>query len=171
MPGESNSTPAKFGITWAASSGPLLDRIDLHIEVPPVKFQEISAERTGETSAQIRERVITARGRQHERFKGRPRVGCNARMGSRELKQYCALDETALRLIQFAMSDLNLSARLRPHPEGVAHHRRSGRSRRDYVRACFGGDPIPLPRPPDLRLTPAMGKLDSKAENHVQNAR
>ena len=111
MPGESNSTPREIRNYLGRISGPLLDRIDLHIEVPPVKFQEISAERTGEASAQIRERVIAARRRQHERFKGRPRVGCNARMGSRELKQYCALDETSLRLIQFAMTDLNLSAR------------------------------------------------------------
>ncbi len=89
----------------------LLDRIDLHVEVPPVKFREISAERTGESSAAIRQRVVAARRVQQKRFEGRTRVTCNARMGTRELKQFCELDETAKGLIQFAMSDLNLSAR------------------------------------------------------------
>ncbi|RPI98938.1 MAG: ATP-binding protein, partial [Chloroflexi bacterium] len=95
----------------AKISGPLLDRIDLHIEVPPVKFREITSDRTGEPSAQIRERVIAARQRQQQRFKDRPKITCNARMGTRELKQYCALDEPTMELLKFAMSDLNLSAR------------------------------------------------------------
>ncbi|SPE52205.1 conserved hypothetical protein [Verrucomicrobia bacterium] len=111
MPGESRSSPREIQAYLGRISGPLLDRIDLHVEVPPVKFREISAERTGETSAQIRERVVAARRRQQERFKGRPKVNSNARMGSRELKQYCALDETAKGLVQYAMTDLNLSAR------------------------------------------------------------
>ena len=111
MPGESRSSPREIQNYLGRISGPLLDRIDLHIEVPPVKFREISAERTGETSAQIRDRVIAARRRQHERFNGRPRLSCNARMGTRELKQFCALDETARSLIQFAMADFHLSAR------------------------------------------------------------
>ena len=64
MPGESNSTPRGTRNYLGLISEPLPDRIDLHIEVPPVKFQEISTERTGEASAQIRERVITARRRQ-----------------------------------------------------------------------------------------------------------
>jgi magnesium chelatase family protein len=79
--------------------------------VPTVKFREITSERTGESSAQIRSRVVAARQRQHTRFKDRPKVTCNARMGSRELKAYCALDEATLELLKFAMSDLNLSAR------------------------------------------------------------
>jgi magnesium chelatase family protein len=92
-------------------SGPLLDRIDLHIEVPPVKFREITSERTGEMSAQIRERVIAARQRQQERFKEKKKITCNARMGSRELKACCALGEATMELLKFAMADLNLSAR------------------------------------------------------------
>ena len=111
MPAESRCSPREIQNYLGRISGPLLDRIDLHIEVPPVQFREISADRTGETSAQIRERVILARQRQQQRFQGRQRVTCNARMGSRELKLYCALDETAKGLIQFAMSDFNLSAR------------------------------------------------------------
>ena len=92
-------------------SGPLLDRIDLHIEVPPVKFLEISGDRTGETSAEIRSRVVAARQRQHARFADKPKITCNARMGTRELKQFCALDEATKELLQNAMADLNLSAR------------------------------------------------------------
>ena len=111
MPGESRSTPREIQNYLGRISGPLLDRIDLHIEVPAVKFREITAERTGETSAQIRERVVAARRRQQERFKAKPKITCNARMGTRELKQYCAIDESTMELLKFAMSDLNLSAR------------------------------------------------------------
>jgi len=111
MPGESRSTPREIQNYLGRISGPLLDRIDLHIEVPAVQFRDITSEQTGENSAQIRQRVITARQRQQERFKLKPRITCNARMGSRELKQYCAVDETTLELLKFAMADLNLSAR------------------------------------------------------------
>jgi magnesium chelatase family protein len=89
----------------------LLDRIDLHVEVPQVKFRDISAERTGEDSATIRGRVVDARKRQQERFAHKRTITCNARMGPRELKSYCALDEATKELLKFAMADLNLSAR------------------------------------------------------------
>src|SRR5213594_4305685 len=111
MPGESRSSPREIQNYLGRVSGPLLDRIDLHIEVPTVKFREITSERTGEMSAQIRERVVAARQRQQERFKDKPKITCNARMGSRELKSYCALNEATMELLKFAMSDLNLSAR------------------------------------------------------------
>src|SRR5438128_2267056 len=111
MPGESRSTPREIQNYLGRVSGPLLDRIDLHVEVPAVKFREITAERTGEASAQIRERVVAARRRQQERFAGKPRITCNARMATRELKAYCALDAATLELLKFAMSDMNLSAR------------------------------------------------------------
>jgi magnesium chelatase family protein len=111
MPAESRCSPREIQSYLGRISGPLLDRIDLHIEVPQVKFREITAERNGESSAQIRERVVAARRIQQTRFKDKPRITCNARMGSRELKQYCALDETTLDMLKFAMSDLNLSAR------------------------------------------------------------
>jgi len=91
MPGESSSTPRDIQRYLGRISGPLLDRIDLHVEVPAVKFREITSERTGETSAQIRERVIAARQRQQERFKHKPTITRDARMGSREFKQYCPL--------------------------------------------------------------------------------
>ena len=111
MPGESKSSPREIQNYLGRISGPLLDRIDMHIEVPQVKFREMSGAQPGETSAQIRERVIAARERQHARFAGKPKVTCNARMGSRELKQFCELDDTTKDLLKFAMTDLNLSAR------------------------------------------------------------
>jgi magnesium chelatase family protein len=111
MPGASSCSPREIQNYLGRISGPLLDRIDLHIEVPAVPFRDISAERTGESSAAIRERVVAARRRQQERFRDRPRVTCNARMGSRELKAHCALDTSAMDLLKFAMGDLNFSAR------------------------------------------------------------
>jgi magnesium chelatase family protein len=111
MPAESRSTPREIQNYLSRISGPLLDRIDLHVEVPPVKFREITSELTGETSAQIRDRVVAARQRQQERFKRKPKITCNARMGSKELKSYCQLDEPTMELLRFAMADLNLSAR------------------------------------------------------------
>src|SRR3954451_14674741 len=92
MPAESRSTPREIQNYLGRISGPLLDRIDLHVEVPPVKFREISGETTGESSAQIRSRVIAARERQQARFKEKPKITCNARMGTRELKSYCEID-------------------------------------------------------------------------------
>lgn len=111
MPHESRSSPREIQNYLGRISGPLLDRIDLHVEVPAVKFREISSDKTGETSAEIRSRVICARERQQKRFAERKSVTCNARMGTRELKAYCALDAATKELLQFAMTDLNLSAR------------------------------------------------------------
>jgi len=111
MPGESRCSPREIQNYLGRISGPLLDRIDLHIEVPQVQFREITSEQTGEDSACIRDRVVAARRRQQARFKDRPRITCNARMGARELKQCCRLSESTLELLKFAMADLNLSAR------------------------------------------------------------
>ena len=92
-------------------SGPLLDRVDLHVEVPQVKFQEITAKRDGEPSAAIRERIIAARQLQEKRFDGNVRLTCNARIQAREIKQYCQLGDEPKNLLRMAMSELNLSAR------------------------------------------------------------
>ena len=110
MPGESKSSPRDIQNYLGRISGPLLDRIDLHVEVPQVKFRELQAAKPGETSAQIRERVIAARRIQQQRFAGK-RVTCNARMGTRELKEFCALDEAAAELLKHAMTDMGFSAR------------------------------------------------------------
>lgn len=111
MPGESKSSPREIQNYLARISGPLLDRIDLHVEVPAVKFREIAGDRTGETSAQIRERVMAARGIQNRRFAAKPKITCNARLGPKELKEFCALDETTKQLLQHAMAEYSLSAR------------------------------------------------------------
>lgn len=111
MPHESKSSPREIQNYLGRVSGPLLDRIDLHIEVPQVKFREIAGSENGEASATIRERVINARRRQQLRFRDKPKITCNARMGTRELKQFCDLSEPTKELLKFAMTDLNLSAR------------------------------------------------------------
>jgi magnesium chelatase family protein len=111
MPGESRSSPREILSYLGRISGPLLDRIDLHVEVPQVKFQDMSAEQTGEDSATIRRRVVAARQKQQARFAQRRAVSCNARMEPRDLKVHCALDDATRELLKFAMADLNLSAR------------------------------------------------------------
>lgn len=92
-------------------SGPLLDRIDLHIEVPSVKHEQLMKASTGESSAVIRARVEAARKIQRERFASRKGVWCNAQMGPKDLKAHCVLDEESSHLLKYAMHDLKLSAR------------------------------------------------------------
>jgi magnesium chelatase family protein len=92
-------------------SGPLLDRIDIHVEVTPVSFQELSGRSGGDSSERVRERVIDARKIQQTRFESRPGMNCNAQMDSKWLKEYCAIDDTGKRLLATAMERLKLSAR------------------------------------------------------------
>src|ERR1700724_58570 len=92
-------------------SGPLLDRIDLHIEVPAVEYRDVASERAEESSAAIPQRVSRARCVQQKRFRGDAKVNCNARMATRQLKQHCKLGEDSHDLIRVAMNELNLSAR------------------------------------------------------------
>lgn len=110
MPHESRSSPREIQNYLGRISGPLLDRIDLHVEVPAVKFADLSSASPGEPSAAIRERVMLARQRQLRRFRGR-RVSCNARMGTRELKQFVVLEQHTQDTLKNAMTDWNLSAR------------------------------------------------------------
>jgi magnesium chelatase family protein len=92
-------------------SGPLLDRIDLHVEVVPVSFDEMTANRKSETSEQIRERVVRARQIQAERFHDQASVYCNAMMPSNMVKQICEINEAGKALLKTAMERLGLSAR------------------------------------------------------------
>ncbi len=92
-------------------SGPLLDRIDLHVEVTPVAFQELASQQTAEPSVAIRARVIQARKLQTERFKNKTGLHANAQMGSAELKKICSLNDASQHLLKQAMERLNLSAR------------------------------------------------------------
>jgi magnesium chelatase family protein len=91
-------------------SGPLLARIDIHVEVPRVDFEKLADERAGEPSARIRARVTTARERQGKRFE-RSELACNAEMGPGEVRKFCSLDDTGRALVRQAMNQLLLSAR------------------------------------------------------------
>jgi magnesium chelatase family protein len=92
-------------------SGPLLDRIDIHIEVNTVKYKELSDKRLGEPSANIRQRVIAAREIQSKRFKGRKNIFTNADMQAQEIRDFCKIDPTCETLLSNAMTKLGLSAR------------------------------------------------------------
>lgn len=92
-------------------SGPLLDRIDLHVEVTPVPFSELSKQRKSESSSEIRARVIAAREIQHKRFEGRENIFCNAQMKPREQSEFCVLNEAGAAILKTAMEKLGLSAR------------------------------------------------------------
>ena len=92
-------------------SGPLLDRIDLQVEILPVPFDDIASAATGETSEAIRERVVRARQIQAERFANEPGVHCNAQMSSRLLKTHAILSEECLSILRDAMTRLDMSAR------------------------------------------------------------
>ena len=92
-------------------SGPLLDRIDIQIEIVPVPFEKMAEQKPGESSTVIRERVIKARKIQEERFANHPGIYCNAQMESKLLQEYAAPDTQGLQLLRNAMSRLNLSAR------------------------------------------------------------
>ncbi len=91
-------------------SGPLLDRIDIHVEVTPVPFSELSSERPSERSGDVRERVVRARRLQEQRFAGTP-MHCNAQMGTQEVRRICRIDATGQAILQKAMERLGLSAR------------------------------------------------------------
>jgi len=92
-------------------SGPLLDRIDIHVQVPQVDYDKLADDTRGESSASVRKRVAAARTRQEVRLKDLPQASCNADMGPTEVRLFCRLDETGYSLIGAAMRQLNLSAR------------------------------------------------------------
>lgn len=97
-------------------SGPLLDRIDIHIEVPRVEYDKLTSNRLGESSAQIRERVERARERQRQRFTASgdgagPHLQCNGDMGPAEVRRYCEVDDQGKSLLRAAMQQMQMSAR------------------------------------------------------------
>ncbi|MGF1574938.1 MAG: YifB family Mg chelatase-like AAA ATPase [Cyanophyceae cyanobacterium] len=105
-------SPTQRDRYWSKLSGPLLDRIDLHIRVNRLKAEEIVHHQPGETSAQVRGRVIAARQRQLERFQGlEPQIRCNAQMQPAHLRQWCQLDQPSQTLLENAIRKLGLSAR------------------------------------------------------------
>ncbi len=112
---ECQCTPAQIQRYVAKISGPLLDRIDIHVDVPAVRFQELAGDAPSEDSATIRARVIRARERQLARFQSgdgaKQTMFCNAHLTPRALRRYCKLDATSARLLETAMARLGLSAR------------------------------------------------------------
>ena len=104
-------TPMQLQRYRGKISGPLLDRIDIHIEVPSVQYQQLASLERGESSAAIRERVVRARGVQRKRFEGSPRVRCNAQMGPRDIQKWCRLGLEAQEHLRAAITDLHFSAR------------------------------------------------------------
>ena len=104
-------TPAQITRYMNKISGPLMDRIDIQVEVENVPFEDISKAPAGEPSASIRERVIRARKIQEERFKGHKGIHCNAQMTTSLLQKYAVLDDTSMERLRTAMRQLNLSAR------------------------------------------------------------
>ena len=106
----SNSSPVEMQRYLGKISGPLLDRIDMHIEVTPVPFEKLSEERKGESSVVIRKRVTAARELQTNRFKDLDQVHYNAQMNTKHIRKYCNMTLSKT-LLKTAMERLNLSAR------------------------------------------------------------
>jgi magnesium chelatase family protein len=105
------SSPHEMTRYLSKISGPLLDRIDIHIEVTPVPFEKLSSTRKAESSVDIRARVTAAREIQTARFAEMETVNYNAQMSTKLIREFCKLDETSLQLLKTAMERLNLSAR------------------------------------------------------------
>ena len=103
-------TPPQIEKYMAKISGPLLDRIDIHVEVPAAEFKELSSSLPGTSSESIRESVIAARKAQRERFEGTA-ILYNAQMSSKQIRQYCKLDDQCLGLLRTSVNELGLSAR------------------------------------------------------------
>jgi len=103
-------TPPQIDKYLSRISGPLIDRIDIHIEVPPVPYRELRADRDGSDSASLRRQVLDARRIQRERF-GQDSTTLNARMNTRLLRKHCKLDDTCEQLLKQALTELGLSAR------------------------------------------------------------
>lgn len=107
---ECSCNPANISRYQKRISGPLLDRIDLYVDVSPVKFDKLSGERTGETSAQIAERVQAARNRQETRF-AKTAINTNSEMGVGDIESHCPIDSAAKDILRQAMQQFSLSAR------------------------------------------------------------
>ncbi len=108
---ECNCSTSEIQRYMSRISGPLMDRIDIHITVPSVKFKELSSDACGEKSDVVRRRVNEARKRQLERFKNEKHIFCNAHMESRDIRKYCRIDEKSQSLLALAINKQGLSAR------------------------------------------------------------
>ncbi|MGD9380580.1 MAG: YifB family Mg chelatase-like AAA ATPase [candidate division WOR-3 bacterium] len=108
---ECRCTPTAIQRYHSKISGPLLDRIDIHIEVPALKYDELKSKAVGESSLAIRTRVNQARELQLGRYKGKKKIYCNAHLGSKDIRKHCAIDDEAQSLLKTAIERFGLSAR------------------------------------------------------------
>ena len=108
---ECTCTPMAVQKYMSRISGPLLDRIDIHLEVTPVKFEKLADTQPAEHSSEIQKRVIEARKVQAKRFANCKKIYCNAQMSSKQIREFCKLDNTCIALLKTAMEKLHLSAR------------------------------------------------------------
>jgi len=108
---ECRCSPTQIARYRSKISGPLLDRIDIHVEVPAISYDELSTLGKGEPSSGVRKRVVDARAIQQDRYKEEPGTHCNANMRSKTLHQVCRMEEDAEQILKTAMTDLNFSAR------------------------------------------------------------
>ena len=106
-----NCTPPMIQRYVSKISGPLLDRVDIHIEVPAVKYKELRAAASAEDSAGVRSRVIAARERQLERFRGEKKTYANAQMMPKNIRKHCAISAEGEKLLENAVTRMGLSAR------------------------------------------------------------
>jgi len=102
-------TPTKIHRYLSKISGPLLDRIDIHIEVPSLQYKELTSQAQSESSKEIKTRVNEARQIQRERFSNK--IFCNAQMNHRQIKKFCTIDDDAKQLLKMAVNELGFSAR------------------------------------------------------------
>jgi len=108
--GNCTCSPAMVTRYQKRISGPLLNRFDIHMEVPRVEYEKLASDRAGEPSEVIRQRALAARERQQARFKGTP-LTCNADMGPAHIREYCEVGEAGKSLMRAAMQQLDMSAR------------------------------------------------------------
>ncbi|NOR16691.1 YifB family Mg chelatase-like AAA ATPase [candidate division WOR-3 bacterium] len=108
---ECRCTPTVIQRYHTKISGPLLDRIDIHIEVPSLKYDELKSTQPGESSVEIRARINNARKLQLERFKSKRKIYCNAHLGSKHIRKYCSIDDQSQSLLKTAIERFGLSAR------------------------------------------------------------
>ena len=127
-------------------SGPLLDRIDLHINVPAVPYKELAGKANGETSEQVRVRVNEARARQSARFRERRNIHANAQMTSRDIRTYCRVDEKSHDLLRMAIQKMGLSARAYDRILKVSRTLRTSKARSVGRRTSPSGA-VSQPRP------------------------
>ena len=150
---ECRCTPGQIQHYLGKISGPLLDRIDIHVEIPAVPFKELRGVTNAESSAEIRGRVEVARAVQQARG------FYNARMPAREIRAVCALDDAGERTLELAVRRMGLSAR--------AHGRGSGSLPRRHRQASRRSRPIPQPGPQLLDVTAGARNRDFHGANRL----